>query len=70
MCQHLPARPPDWMDVSCSVDAAFRLKAMPWLLCATSGDYSHQECAGSCGGGGVTLPGRGRPKAQDEVRRD
>lgn len=48
----------------------FRLKTMPWLLCATSGESSHQECAGSCGGGGVPLPEWGRPKAQEEVWRD
>lgn len=73
MCQRLPARSPDGRGVGCLVDAAFRLKTMPWLLwgaCATSGDCSHQERAGSCGGGGVPLPERGRPKAQDEVWRD
>lgn len=55
MLQHLPARPADGINMSCSVDPASRLKTMPWQFrstCATPGDYSHQECAGGYRGSG------------------
>lgn len=34
------------------------------------GDFSHQECSGSCRDEGIPLPWRGKPKSQDRVGRD